>query len=70
MWRKWGIIECGRVVLEQCFSKDGLWNTVINLTWELVDMQIIRPHLRPIKFKKPGDGACGLISPSGDSDAC
>lgn len=70
MWKKWGITECvrggGDDILEQCFSKCGLWNTIISLIWELVDMQFIRPHLRPIKLKNAWVWGCGLPSPPGD----
>lgn len=57
-------------IWEYYFSKYGLWNYIINLIWELVDMQIIRPHLKPIKLKKClGVGLVVQPASPGDSDA-
>lgn len=45
------MLDVGGDILEQSLSKCGAWNTIINLNWEFVDMQIIRPHLRSIKLQ-------------------
>lgn len=59
MWWSWA----GGDVLEQRFRKDGLWKVIVSLTWELVAVQIVRPHLRLLKVEKLGGGACGLTRP-------
>lgn len=53
--------------LQQWLSKCGPWKSSIRIIWECIEMQILRPCLRPTKWGL-SPALCAFTNPSDDFD--